>query len=43
MAVLFELKFAPLGPHRPVLNYEDFDELSNGPLCTSDMRERNVD
>jgi hypothetical protein len=43
IAVPFELKFAPLGPRRAVLHYEDFDELFNGPLPTSDMRERNAD
>jgi hypothetical protein len=39
IAVLFELKIAPLGPRRAVLHYEDFDELLNKPLCTSDLRE----
>jgi hypothetical protein len=43
IAVLLELTSGPLGPHGAVLHYEDFDELSNGPLCTSDMRERNAD
>ena len=43
IAVRFELEFAPLGPYRPVLRYEDSDELFDGPLCTSDMRKTNAD
>ncbi len=43
IAVRFELEFGPLGLHTTVLHYEDFDELFDGPLRTSDMRERNAD
>jgi hypothetical protein len=43
IAALFELKFAPIGPHRTVLHCEDFDEIFHGPLYASDMPEKNAD
>jgi len=43
IAVLFEVTFGPLGPHRTVLHYEEYDRIFHGPLRPLDMRERNAD
>jgi hypothetical protein len=43
IAVLFEVTFVPLGPHRTVLHYEECDRILHGPLRPPDMRERNAD